>query len=149
MTYICPIDGIKIDDNQTRLTALGVFLLSLTILFTNSWLLALILAVDFILRFNNLGKFSILAISAKFVIKQLHIQEKLIDRSPKRFAALVGVLFSVAIFISLLISNSLISSILVIVLLIFASLESFIGFCAGCFVYTNFFYKIPFLKERF
>ena len=147
MTYVCPIDGVKIDEKQARLTALGVILVSGAILFTQSILLGIFLLIDFVLRFANLGKYSVLALLSKLLSKQLNLHEKLVDRSPKRFAALVGVLFSFGILISLISNNLLIISILTITLLTFASLESFVGFCAGCFLYTHLFYKIPVLRN--
>lgn len=147
MTYVCPIDGVKIDEKQARLTALGVILVSVAILFTQSTSLGIFLLIDFVLRFANLGKYSVLALLSKLVSKQLNLHEKLVDRSPKRFAALVGMLLSFAILLAIILDNILVSNILSLVLFIFASLESFLGFCAGCFLYTHLFYKIRILRN--
>jgi len=69
------------------------------------------------------------------VIKQLNIKNKPVDRAPKRFAAGVGLVFTAAILAVFLLAVPLAPMILAVIMALFALLESFFGFCAGCYVY--------------
>jgi hypothetical protein len=131
----CPVDFIKINENKARLTAFFTLVLTLVYLKTGFWLLMAFLLFDFTLRAFNLGKFSPLGFLSDAVIKQLSIKNKPVDRAPKRFAAGLGLVFTAAIIISYFLGLTLVPIILSIVLAFFATLESFLGFCAGCYVY--------------
>ena len=141
----CPVDNVVINENKARFTAFFVLVMAVAFLFTGLWIIVAFLAVDFFLRVNNLGSYSLLGILSDVIIKQLHIKNKLTDRAPKRFAAGVGLLFTVTILILTLSHLSLYTNIVVSVLLFFAFLESFVGFCAGCYVYT-FLKKLSIIK---
>ena len=141
----CPVDNVVINENKARFTAFFVLVLAVIFLFTCLWIIVAFLAVDFFLRVNNLGNYSLLGILSDAIIKQLHIKNKPTDRAPKRFAAGVGLLFTVAILILTLSHLPLYTNIVVSVLLFFAFLESFVGFCAGCYVYT-FLKKLAIIK---
>jgi len=131
----CPVDFIKINENKARLTAFFVLVLTLVYLKTSFWLIMAFLLVDFALRAFNLGKYSLLGFLSDAVIKQLHIKNKPVDRAPKRFAAGVGMVFSAAILFAFFLGVALLPLILSVTLAFFALLESFFGFCAGCYVY--------------
>lgn len=132
----CPVDFVSINENKARLTAFFVLVLAIVFLITGLWILMAFLVIDFLLRVNNLGKYSLLAILSDAVIKQLKIKNKPTDRAPKRFAAGVGLVFTAGILILALLHLSTLTIVVTIVLVIFAFLESFIGFCAGCYVYS-------------
>ncbi|MFM2358953.1 MAG: hypothetical protein RLY16_946 [Bacteroidota bacterium] len=132
----CPVDFVTVNENQARLTALLVLSLTLVWLFSGYILIPLFLFSDFILRAFNLGKYSTLGIISGFIIETLSISFKPVDRAPKRFAAIVGVIFSAAILALSVYSQTFPAKILATILSIFAALEAFIGFCAGCYVYT-------------
>lgn len=132
----CPVDFVTINENKARLTAFFVLVLSVVYLKTNLWLIIAFLLFDFTLRALNLGKYSLLGFVSDAVIKQLKIKNKPVDRAPKRFAAWVGLVFSAAILISFFSHQIIIVTSLVVVLSFFAFLESFFGFCAGCYVYS-------------
>ena len=132
----CPVDFIKINENKARLTAFFVLLLTLVYLKTNLPLIIAFLFVDFALRAVNLGKYSLLSFIIDAVIKQLNIKAKPVDRAPKRFAAMVGVVFTAAILVSTILHLSIVAVSLAAILSFFAFLESFFAFCAGCYVYS-------------
>ena len=132
----CPVDFIKINENKARLTAFFVLLLTLVYLKTNLPLIIAFLFVDFALRAVNLGKYSLLSFISDAVIKQLKIKAKPVDRAPKRFAAMVGVVFTAAILVSTILHLSIVAVSLAAILSFFAFLESFFAFCAGCYVYS-------------
>ena len=132
----CPVDFIPINENKARLTAFFVFTLTIIYLLNGFWLIMAFLLFDFTLRAFNLGKYSLLGFISDAIIKQLKIKNKPVDRAPKRFAAGVGLIFSLAILIAGYFQQQLIVYALSGVLIFFAFLESFLGFCAGCYVYS-------------
>ncbi|GAB3689253.1 DUF4395 domain-containing protein [Spirosoma flavus] len=133
-TLECPVDGVKVNENKVRTIAFGVLLTTIAYLLTGFWPLFLFLLIDFSLRALNYGKFSPLARLSDGVIKLLNFPVVPIDQAPKRFAAGVGMVFSVVI---LGLHGLGISAFWVAgVIAIFAALESLAGFCAGCYVYT-------------
>jgi len=132
----CPVDFVSMNENKARLTALFVLILGTVFLITGLWFIMAFLVIDFLLRANNLGKYSLLAILSDVFIKQLNIKNKPTDRAPKRFAAGVGLVFTIGILILTLLHLDTATLLVTIVLLLFAFLESFVGFCAGCYVYS-------------
>jgi len=132
----CPVDFVLINENKARVTAFFVLVFAIVFLTTGLWLIMAFLSIDFFFRVNNWGKYSLLAILSDVVIKQLKIKNKPTDRSPKRFAAGVGLFFTVSILIFTLLHLSTLTVTLSAVLVLFAFLESFVGFCAGCYVYS-------------
>jgi len=132
----CPVDFVLINENKARLTAFFVLVLTIIFLATSLWIIMAFLTIDFFLRANNWGKYSLLGILSDAVIKQLNIKNKPTDRAPKRFAAGVGLLFSLGILILYFFQLTTLAIIVTAVLVLFAFLESFVGFCAGCYVYS-------------
>jgi hypothetical protein len=132
----CPVDFIKINENKARLTAFFVLVLTLVYLKTGFWLIMAFLLVDFVLRATSRGKYSLLGFISDAVIKQLKIKPKPVDRAPKRFAAMVGVLFTAVILVSFILQLHVVALSLAAVLAFFAFLESFFAFCAGCYAYS-------------
>ncbi len=130
----CPVDGVKVNENKVRTVAFFVLLIGIAYLFTSYWFLPLLLVIDFALRAFDYGQFSPLARLSDGVVNVLHFPVQLIDQAPKRFAAGVGLVFSTTILTLYFLGiNTLI---LTGVLVVFASLESLAGICAGCYVYT-------------
>jgi len=124
----------QIDGLVVRFIALQVLILvTLLYLFSLKWL-AIFLIVDFALRaFTTLP--APLAISARFIVRTLNLQPKPIFAAPKKFAALVGFIFSSTIGV-LLWYNLLNAALAVgVVLGFFAFLEGVFNICAGCYVY--------------
>jgi hypothetical protein len=132
----CPVDFVLINENKARITAFFVMVLAIIFLTTSSWLIMAFLIMDFFFRVSNWGKYSLLAILSDVLIKQLKIKNKPTDRAPKKFAAGVGLFFTVGILIFTLLQISTLTTIISAVLVLFAFLESFVGFCAGCYVYS-------------
>src|SRR5476651_91588 len=132
----CPVDFVAINENKARVNAFFVFGLALTYLLTGFWPIFMLLTLDFLLRASSLANYSAIGFLSDAVIRQLNIGNKLVDRAPKRFAAWVGFGFSVAIVASALLQWTLAANALTGTIVVFAFLESFAGFCAGCYVYT-------------
>jgi hypothetical protein len=132
----CPVDFVAINENKARLTAFFVLTLTTVFLVTGLWIIIALLILDFFLRANNWGKYSWLAILSDVVIRQLKIGNKPTDRAPKKFAAGVGLVFTIGILVLALLQLSTATIMVTAVLLLFAFLESVVGFCAGCYVYS-------------
>ena len=131
---ICPTDGVQINETEMRLVAGLVLFTALTYGLTGWTLLPLLLTVDFGLRSFDLGQYSPFGNVAGYLVKTFRLPYQGTDQAPKRFAARIGLAFGVLITglhltgISALIPTA--------VLALFAALESLLGFCAGCYVYT-------------
>jgi len=134
----CPVDFVTINENQARLTAFQTLVWVIIWIFTGFVVIPACLAIDFLLRAANYGKFSLLNIISGFLVRRLSIPNRPVDRAPKRFAALVGFLFLTGILVLSVFHLTLAAEILAGVLLIFACLEAFVRFCAGCYVYSFF-----------
>ena len=132
----CPVDLVLINENKARVIAFFVLVLTIVFMATGLWIITAFLVLDFFLRANNLGKYSLLSILSDPVIKQLNIKNKPTDRAPKRCAAGVGLVFASGILVFTLLHLAVLSIIVSAVLAFFALLESVFGLCAGCYVYS-------------
>ena len=134
-----------INEVAARLVAIGVLLLSSVVLFLlidkNNYVLIFlsILIYGFLARVSSGPKISPLALFVtKLLVPRLNFKEKLVPGPPKRFAQGIGLIFSLSTAITFLINLNSISIILISTLILFAALEAFIGFCAGCKVFKLF-----------
>jgi len=126
-----------VNEYAARTVAFMVLSLSImTLVFSSPWLSA-ILFYGFLARVLTGPKLSPMGLLAtKIIVPHLIKKEKLVAGPPKRFAQLIGLILSVTIFISITIYKfNILANILLIILSIFAFLESILGFCAGCFVF--------------
>lgn len=144
-TVVCPVDFISVNENKARLTAGLVVILTALYILTKLWLIPLFLLFDFFARGFNLPSYSLLNIISDKLVAIFSIGNKPTDRAPKRFAAKIGFLFSLAVIVCVALGLKNTAIILAIVLVTFALLESGFGFCAGCHVYS--FYS-KFLKKK-
>ncbi len=138
---ICPTDGVQINETKVRLVAGLVLLTAVAYLLTHWVILPLLLVADFGLRSFDKRPYSPLANLAGAIVKWGKLPYKGTDQAPKRFAARIGLAFVVTI--SLLHLAGIATGIPVVVLIVFAALESLVGFCAGCYVYTHFIRLFP------
>jgi len=122
------------NESKIRLIALFVFIATLTYILTNSIFIPSLLVLDFALRSFDLGRYSLFANISDWLVITFKLPVKPVYLPPKRFAARVGLLFSLSILALQLagISTLIVSSVLVF----FAALESFLSICAGCYVYS-------------
>lgn len=135
-TVACPVDHVKVDENRVRFVAFFVLALIAVYILTGNPLLLCLLLADFLLRAFNLNSYSPLALLSGTVVKQIGLKNKPVDRAPKRFAAFMGLSFIAIILAVWLLNFTLLAKSIAVLVAVFASLESFFGFCAGCYVYT-------------
>lgn len=159
MKYTCPISKNTVDENVVRL--IGFFSLILVILgfLVSKWFF-LFLSFEYLMRiFVKTLKFSILRQLAIFIMhKVLKIKPKEIGAAPKRFAAIIGFLFSIFIFATIQgqifctynceyndYFFSTLTNILTLIFVVAISLETFFSYCLGCKFYS----WLQFLKNKF
>jgi len=133
---LCPIDNVSINENKVRLIGFQVCLLSIAYLFIPYWIIPTFLIGDFFLRAFKLGKYSPPSILSNWVIRKFHIKNKPIDQAPKIFAAQIGFVIADILFIVNLLGLISASYYIDGVLILFSFLESALGFCAGCYLYS-------------
>lgn len=137
----CPISSHSINENVARSNAGITVLFLISFFVTGSILPIIVLLVDFLLRGLELSKYSPLARISKFIISVLMLEKHLVNSGPKLFAARIGIVFSVAIAISLLLGLTGLAFVLASVFGICAFLEFAFNYCVACKIYP-FVYKL-------
>ena len=125
-----------VNDYAARFVAAMVVILTLSFLVTpNIWVLIFIL-YEFLARVLTGPTLSPIGlIATKILVPLFGNPEKLVPGPPKRFAQAIGLVFSAAALITLLFSEISATRYLIGILGFFASLEAFVGFCTGCYVF--------------
>lgn len=111
-------------------------MLNITILATGWYALTALLLAGFVARVLAGPRFSVLGQFATKVVSPRLGAPRMVPGPPKRFAQLVGVIFSGAALLAWAVfGTTTVAFVLLAVLATFAALESVVGFCAGCFVF--------------
>ena len=126
-----------LDDVTVRLVAGEVLLIAaVAAVARQPWLFA-VLAVDFVLRAGLGPKASPLAqLAARAIRPHLSAAPRPTPGPPKRFAATVGAVFSIAIPVTYYLGAHTVAWLLIAVMLVFPALESILGICVGCLVFS-------------
>jgi hypothetical protein len=126
-----------LDDITVRCVAGEVLLVAVVAAATRQpWIFAL-LAVDFVLRAGFGPKASPLArLAGRVVRPRFTTPPRPTPGPPKRFAATVGAVFSVAIPVTYYLGGHTVAWVLVGVMIVFPVLEAFFGICVGCQVFS-------------
>lgn len=135
MSPSCPISTRRVDLNMVRVISFQVALFTVTLLFTQEILLAVVLLFDFsmrVVRKLNLSPFHLIS---KFILEHWNVTPKLCDESPKRFALYMGLIISLALVLLLTAGLSKIATIIALVLLLCSLLETLFDYCIGCKIY--------------
>ena len=126
-----------VNEISARIVAGMVAILTLATLLTEHQFVAGFLLYGFIARVATGPTLSPIGlIATRAIVPALGNPTKLVAGPPKRFAQTIGLVFSSTAFVMLLLDFILVFQITLIVLVIFALLESVVGFCAGCFVFN-------------
>lgn len=128
-----------VNENSARLVAFGVVLLTGAILLLGAPWLIVPLAYGFVARALTGSRLSPLAqFVSRVVTPRLGRAPKPVPGPPKRFAQLIGATLSVsAAIVHFGFGQTGAAYILVASIAVAASLEAFIGFCAGCRIFAN------------
>jgi hypothetical protein len=105
------------------------------LLFTQENIFAWILLFDFCARALRKSIFSPFHVMGKFILEGWGIAPKLCDESPKRFALYLGLVTSLILTFLVMAGLTTIATVVALVLLICALLETVFDFCIGCKLY--------------
>lgn len=139
MFQSCPISGETRNERVVRIVAALVLAIVLGALAAGSpWtqFVMLALAADFVVRGYYSPKRSLLATLARGAANALKLAPKPVDAAPKRFAARIGVAFSLATAALYIAGAPTAGAAVAIVLASCALLEAALGLCVGCKVYA-------------
>jgi len=125
-----------VNEKAARVVAGGVAIVALVTLVTGWHWLLVPLAVGFLARVLTGPKLSPLGQLATRLVAPRLGPPKLVPGPPKRFAQSIGLALTVvAAGASLWLDHPGVASGLLGLLIVFATLESVVGFCAGCWVF--------------
>ncbi len=127
-----------VNEVAARVVAGLVVGLSLATMLTGQAWLMFVLAYGFLARVATGPTLSPMGLLATRVIAPRIGEPKLVPGPPKRFAQTVGLGFSVtALVLHFVAGSPVAANVVLAVLILFAALEAFLGFCAGCFVFDH------------
>ena len=128
----------RVNEKAARAVATMVVALSVTIIVSGQLWLTALLAYGFLARVLTGPTLSLMGLLATRVVAPRLGPPRIVPGPPKRFAQAVGLAFSTAaLILHFAAGASLAASVVLAVLVLFASLEAFVGFCAGCFVFDR------------
>jgi hypothetical protein len=125
-----------VNEKAARVVAGGVALLAVVTLVTGWRWILVVLALGFLARVLTGPRLSPLGQVATKVVAPRLGRPKLVPGPPKRFAQAIGLtLTTIAAVAALGFGATTLTTVLLSILLVFAILESVIGFCAGCWLF--------------
>ena len=125
-----------VNENAARIVAFFVVVLSIISILTESSIPALVLLYGFFARVMYGPKFEPIALlSLHVIIPYLKLPVKLVFGPPKRFAQLIGLIFSITGLTFFYFEELFLFILTFGILSLFAFLECALGFCAGCFIF--------------
>ncbi|MCK6381267.1 MAG: DUF4395 domain-containing protein [Leptospiraceae bacterium] len=126
-----------INESAAKIIALSVVIFSVLSILTQSSIPAFFLLYGFFARVLYGPKFDLMSILAlKFIIPTLNLPSKMAFGPPKRFAQLIGLIFTIVGILFFYIGEEFLFILTFGILSIFAFLELALGFCAGCFMFS-------------
>jgi len=128
-----------VNEVVARVTAGGVVLIGLVAIAAQLPWLSIVLAVGFLLRVLAGPRLSPLALLAnRVIVPRLPLKPKPVAGPPKRFAQLIGLVFSVAAALLFFAFDAETAAYVVLGALVFAAtLESVFGVCLGCHAFAG------------
>jgi hypothetical protein len=127
-----------VNEKAARVVAGGVAALTLLTLATRSWWFSAVLALGFLARVLTGPRLSPLGQLATRVVAPRLGRPKEVPGPPKRFAQAIGLTVTTAAAVAWFgVGASAVTAGLLVVLLVFALLESLAGFCAGCWLFAQ------------
>jgi hypothetical protein len=125
-----------VDEVAVRLIAGVVLVLGVVALATQQWWLYLVLAADFVLRAGWGPSASPIAqLVRRWVRPRVSTAPRYTAGPPKRFAAVIGAVLTVAASVLWLAGATLPVVVIGVVMVVFPALESLAGVCVGCIVF--------------
>ena len=128
-----------VNEYAARGVAAGVVVMSATYVLTGWWWVLALLASGFVARVASGPRFSPLGLFVtKVAVPRLGLPTRLTPGPPKRFAQAIGATLSLAAVVALIgFDTAGPSRVLIAMILVAASLEAFVGFCLGCWIFAR------------
>ena len=136
---------LYIDENVVRLIALQVIIIVFTSLRWHLGFPLFVLFADFVLRAFT-GQPSPLAAVAKVIVDLLKLHAKPQLATPKKFAAGIGSVLSLLLFILVSCHHYQITKMIGSIIILFALLEAAFAICIGCYIFNAF--VAPFKNKK-
>jgi len=128
----------QVNELSARLVATGVVAMGLTFAVTGWGWILIPLTYGFVARVASGPRFSPLGLLVtKVLTPRLDRRNHLVAGAPKRFAQGIGSAFTITASVLVLTGNTGIARIVIAGLVGAASLEAFVGFCCGCWVFAK------------
>ena len=125
-----------VNETAARLVAAMVLALSLAIILTDETWLLVLLTYGFLARVLTGPTLSPMGQIATRVLAPMLNSYKPTAGPPKRFAQTIGLGLSItALILDYGVEQTIAAKGVLVVMVLFASLEAFVGFCMGCFVF--------------
>lgn len=127
-----------VNETSARVVATGVVVMGIVFVITQSGWVLVPLTYGFVARvltgpvLSPLGR-----IATQVVTPRIPIQHKFVAGPPKRFAQAIGVVFSATASVLWLLGAHTAATVVIVMLVVAASLEAFVGFCLGCVVFAQ------------
>ena len=126
-----------VDERAARTVALGVVLLTALTMATQWQILLIALVYGFTARVAAGPRFSPLGLLAtRVVVPRLSGAPRLTPGPPKRFAQAIGLMFSSTALVLAVAGQGRAAGVVLLLLLLAASLEAFLGICLGCRIFA-------------
>ena len=135
-TVSCPVSNTTVNEYRVRIVASFISVATLFYFLVPNWVIPAVQIVDFFMRGIGFGRYSPFGILGGQLVKALALGTKPIDQAPKVFAARMGLAMSCLLLLAEFLSLTAAAYEVDGLIVVFASLESVLGFCAGCHVYT-------------
>lgn len=132
---ICPVSDLKVNETVTRLTAMFAVVILVSTFFIHPVVACLFLCGEYFTRAYTNFTSPLYRISNS-AVKLATLPGKMVDKAPKIFAARLGLLFVGMITLFHLLKLKTAATIVTALLMTLAGLESLLGLCMGCLVYT-------------
>lgn len=133
----CPISAELVNAKLTRIYSIITFLSISIYLFTPFKEVIFFSASDFIIRIFVGVKYSPICNLIKLSLKIGNVPSHMVNAGPKRFAAKIGLIFTVLMSISYILNLYYFSIILAVISFTAVGLEAIIGFCVACYIYSK------------
>ena len=125
-----------VNETSARLVATGVVVMGVLFVALQSGWVLLPLTYGFLARvlfgprFSPLGRFVTEVLTPK-----INIPHRLTPGQPKRFAQGIGLAFSGVASVAWILGAHSVATVVILMLIVAASLEAFVGFCLGCAIF--------------
>ena len=135
----------RVNEHAARTTAMLVILLAASTIAASllapgpvTLVLGVALVIGFILRVYAGPKYSLFGqISVRFLAERVFGQPRIVSGAPKQFAQCIGLAFSLTATVFYLFGAVGAMQVTLLLLILAASAEAFLGFCAGCWMYRR------------